>query len=57
MRALHSAGWINFRMRAMLVSFACHNLWLDWRRIAPWLARHFLDYEVRPRLAAPTGRS
>jgi deoxyribodipyrimidine photo-lyase len=45
MRALVSTGWINFRMRAMLVSFASHHLWLDWRRFAPWLGRQFLDYE------------
>jgi hypothetical protein len=38
-------GWINFRMRAMMVSFACHNLWLDWKKIAPHLARVFLDFE------------
>jgi deoxyribodipyrimidine photo-lyase len=45
MRALKEHKWINFRMRAMLVSFASYHLWLDWRRTAPWLARHFLDYE------------
>lgn len=45
MRCLLQHGWVNFRMRAMLVSFACYNLWLDWRRIAPHLARCFLDYE------------
>ena len=45
MRCLIKHGWINFRMRAMLVSFACYNLWLDWRKIAPHLARCFLDYE------------
>jgi deoxyribodipyrimidine photo-lyase len=45
MRALVATGWINFRMRAMLVSFASHHLWLDWRLFAPWLARQFLDYE------------
>ena len=26
-------------MRAMVVSFACYHLWLDWRRLAPSLAR------------------
>jgi len=36
---------VNFRMRAMVVSFACHNLWLDWRAIAAPLARLFLDFE------------
>lgn len=45
MRALRHSGWINFRMRAMLVSFACYDLWLDWRPLAPILARRFLDYE------------
>lgn len=45
MRALVATGWINFRMRAMLVSFASNHLWLDWRRFAPWLAQQFLDYE------------
>lgn len=45
MRSLHATGWLNFRMRAMLVSFASYNLWLDWRVIKDPLARHFLDYE------------
>ena len=45
MRCLQKTGWINFRMRAMLASFATYNLWLDWRGIAPHLARSFLDYE------------
>ena len=45
MRALRETKWINFRMRAMLVSFASYHLWLDWRRTAPWLATQFLDYE------------
>jgi deoxyribodipyrimidine photo-lyase len=45
MRCLIEHGWLNFRMRAMLVSFATYNLWLDWKRIAPHLARVFLDYE------------
>ena len=44
MRCLIEHGWINFRMRAMLVSFATYNLWLDWKKIAPHLARVFLDY-------------
>jgi deoxyribodipyrimidine photo-lyase len=45
MRALHQTGWINFRMRAMLVSFASYHLWLHWRQPAIYLARLFLDYE------------
>lgn len=45
MRCLHHTGWINFRMRAMLVSFLCHHLYQDWRRGTYHLARLFLDYE------------
>jgi hypothetical protein len=45
MRALHATGWINFRMRAMLMSFASYHLWLPWRPTALHLARHFLDFE------------
>lgn len=45
MRYLKAHRWINFRMRAMLVSFASYHLWLDWRRTAPYLAKLFIDYE------------
>ena len=45
MRYLNATGWINFRMRAMLVSFASYDLWLHWRRPALHLARLFADYE------------
>jgi deoxyribodipyrimidine photo-lyase len=45
MRSLYENGWINFRMRAMLVSFASYHLWLDWRVTAPFLAQLFTDYE------------
>lgn len=44
-RALKERGWINFRMRAMLVSFASYHLWLDWRHFKDWLACQFIDYE------------
>lgn len=45
MRMLAQTGWINFRMRAMLVSFAAYHLWLHWRLPALHLARLFTDYE------------
>ena len=45
MRALKHTGWINFRMRAMLVSFLCHHLDQDWRKGTYHIARYFLDYE------------
>jgi deoxyribodipyrimidine photo-lyase len=44
MRCLIATGYINFRMRAMLVSFFVFNLWQDWRDLH-FLARQFLDYE------------
>ena len=45
MRSLHATGWINFRMRAMLMSFASYHLWLHWRHSGEHLARLFTDYE------------
>lgn len=45
MTMLRQTGWINFRMRAMLVSFASYQLWLDWQDFGPCLARLFVDYE------------
>ncbi|MFT5715811.1 MAG: deoxyribodipyrimidine photo-lyase [Flavobacterium sp.] len=44
MRCLTATGYINFRMRAMIVSFFTFNLWQDWRELH-FLARQFLDYE------------
>jgi deoxyribodipyrimidine photo-lyase len=45
MRSLVATGWLNFRMRAMLVSFAAYHLWLHWRQPGLFLARQFLDFE------------
>jgi deoxyribodipyrimidine photo-lyase len=45
MRCLNTTGYLNFRMRALLVSFATHHLWLPWQAISPHLARQFLDFE------------
>lgn len=45
LRCVQTTGWLNFRMRAMVVSFASYHLWLHWRPTAVWLARHFLDFE------------
>ena len=46
MRSLRATGWLNFRMRAMLVSFASYHLWLHWRETGLFLARQFLDFEA-----------
>lgn len=45
MRSLRATGWATFRMRALVVSFACHQLQLDWRPVGRLLGRWFLDYE------------
>ena len=44
MRCVVATGYLNFRMRAMVVSFFTFNLWQDWRQLH-FLARQFLDYE------------
>lgn len=45
MRSLAATGWLTFRMRALLVSFASYSLWLHWRPTGLHLARQFLDFE------------
>ena len=45
MRFLNVKGWLNFRMRAMIVSFASYQLWLDWKKTSKFLANQFTDYE------------
>ena len=45
MRSLLATGWLTFRMRALLVSFASYSLWLHWRPTGLHLARQFLDFE------------
>ena len=43
-RSLRATGWLNFRMRAMLISFACFDLWLDWRPLSKAIAALATDY-------------
>ncbi|MEM8553841.1 MAG: deoxyribodipyrimidine photo-lyase [Pseudomonadota bacterium] len=45
MRYLNHTGWLNFRMRSMLMAVASYHLWLDWRATGLHLARQFTDYE------------
>jgi deoxyribodipyrimidine photo-lyase len=45
MRSLIATGWLNFRMRAMMMSFASYQLWLPWQKSGMHLARLFTDYE------------
>ena len=45
MRCLVTTGYLNFRMRALVVSFVIHQLWQPWQSISGFLARQFLDFE------------
>ncbi len=45
MRSVNATGYLNFRMRAMIVSFLTHTLWQPWQSGVHHLARQFLDYE------------
>ena len=45
MRCLNEPGYLNFRMRAMLVSFFTHNLWQPWQEATHHLSQMFLDFE------------
>ena len=45
MRCLNETGYINFRMRAMVVSFFTHSLWQPWQEATTHLSQMFLDFE------------
>lgn len=45
MRCLNTTGYVNFRMRAMLVSFWTHHLMQPWQPAADYLSKQFLDFE------------
>jgi deoxyribodipyrimidine photo-lyase len=46
MRALQQTGWLNFRMRAMLMATSSYLLGHGWRRPGQHLARLFVDFEA-----------
>ena len=45
MRCLNETGYLNFRMRALVVSFYTHHLFQPWQNCSPHLAQQFLDFE------------
>lgn len=45
MRCLNATGFVNFRLRALLVSFFTHHLWQPWQDCSEHLAQQFLDFE------------
>jgi len=44
-RCLQTTGFVNFRMRAMLTSLACHTLQLNWKLLDHPMAKLYTDYE------------
>ena len=45
MRCLNETGYLNFRMRALTVSFFTHILWQPWQDATTHLSQMFLDFE------------
>lgn len=45
MRCLNQTGYLNFRMRALVVSFYTHHLFQPWQNCSKHLAQMFLDFE------------
>ncbi|MFY9243683.1 MAG: FAD-binding domain-containing protein [Polaribacter sp.] len=45
MRCLNETGYLNFRMRSLLVSFFTHILWQPWQDATHHLSQQFLDFE------------
>lgn len=45
MRCLIETGFLNFRMRSLLVSFFTHILWQPWQASSQHLSKLFLDFE------------
>ncbi|MGV9003689.1 FAD-binding domain-containing protein [Flavobacterium sp.] len=45
MRCLNNTGYLNFRMRALVVSFYTHHLFQPWQNCSFHLAQQFLDFD------------
>ena len=50
-RCAQTTGFLNFRMRSMITSLACHALRLDWRDLRWPMARWWADFEPGIHLA------
>ncbi|MDY6762043.1 MAG: deoxyribodipyrimidine photo-lyase, partial [Candidatus Nanohaloarchaea archaeon] len=46
MRQLRKTGWMHNRLRMVVTSFACKDLWLDWRDVHDYFQRMFVDAEI-----------
>ncbi len=46
MRQLKKTGWMHNRLRMVVTSFACKDLWLDWRDVHEFFNENFVDAEL-----------
>lgn len=46
MRCVRATGYLDYRFRAIVVSFLTHHLWQNWQTGVYFLAQQFLDYEA-----------
>lgn len=46
MRQLEKTGWMHNRLRMVVTSFACKDLWLDWHDLHDHFKKMFVDAEV-----------
>jgi deoxyribodipyrimidine photo-lyase len=46
MRQLKKTGWMHNRLRMVVTSFACKDLWLDWKDVHEYFSRMFVDAEI-----------
>jgi deoxyribodipyrimidine photo-lyase len=46
MRQLKKTGWMHNRLRMVVTSFACKDLWLDWRNVHEYFKEMFVDAEI-----------
>jgi len=42
---LSKTGFISHSLRALLISFVAHHLWLDWRKATPYFAGQMIDFD------------
>ena len=46
MRQLKKTGWMHNRLRMVVTSFACKDLWLDWKNVHQYFKKNFVDAEI-----------
>jgi deoxyribodipyrimidine photo-lyase len=46
MRQLRETGWMHNRLRMVVTSFACKDLWLDWRDVHQYFNQWFVDADI-----------